>query len=52
MTIRVTPRLAIDEDELEISYILASGPGGQNVKMFCPILPSALLLLPASVSSA
>jgi ribosome-associated protein len=29
--IRVTDRLAIDEDEIEEMFIRASGPGGQNV---------------------
>jgi ribosome-associated protein len=29
--IRVTPRLSIEEGELEESFIRASGPGGQNV---------------------
>ena len=29
--IRVTPRIAIREDDLEESFIRASGPGGQNV---------------------
>jgi Protein chain release factor B len=29
--IRITPELAIDERELEESFVLASGPGGQNV---------------------
>ncbi|WP_084020923.1 alternative ribosome rescue aminoacyl-tRNA hydrolase ArfB [Microvirga flocculans] len=29
--IRVTPSIAIDEAELEESFIRASGPGGQNV---------------------
>jgi len=29
--IQVTPRLQIDEDDLEESFIAASGPGGQNV---------------------
>lgn len=29
--IRVTPEIAIDETELEESFVLASGPGGQNV---------------------
>ena len=29
--IRVTPTIAIDERELEESFVLASGPGGQNV---------------------
>jgi ribosome-associated protein len=31
MIIRVTPRLAIDESDLEERFIAASGPGGQNV---------------------
>jgi ribosome-associated protein len=30
-TIAVTPNLTIDENEIELSYIRASGPGGQNV---------------------
>lgn len=29
--IPITPTLSIDEDELEFSFIRASGPGGQNV---------------------
>jgi ribosome-associated protein len=29
--IPVTPTLSIDEDEIEFSFIRASGPGGQNV---------------------
>ena len=29
--IRVTPDIAINERELEESFVLASGPGGQNV---------------------
>ncbi len=29
--IRVTPSLSIDPDEIEESFIRASGPGGQNV---------------------
>ena len=29
--IQVTPSLSIDEDELQESFIRASGPGGQNV---------------------
>jgi ribosome-associated protein len=29
--IRVTPSLSIPEDELALSFIRASGPGGQNV---------------------
>jgi ribosome-associated protein len=29
--IRVTPRISIDEREIEESFIRASGPGGQNV---------------------
>lgn len=29
--IRITPHIAIDEDELAESFVLASGPGGQNV---------------------
>lgn len=31
MTIEVTSSLSIEEEELEISFIRASGPGGQNV---------------------
>jgi ribosome-associated protein len=31
MFIQITPRLGIDEAELEESFIAASGPGGQNV---------------------
>ena len=29
--IRVTPRITLDERELEETFIRASGPGGQNV---------------------
>ncbi len=29
--LRITPRIVIDEDELEERFIQASGPGGQNV---------------------
>jgi ribosome-associated protein len=29
--IRITPRIAIDEREIDESFIRASGPGGQNV---------------------
>jgi ribosome-associated protein len=31
MMIEITPRLRIDEAELEESFMAASGPGGQNV---------------------
>ena len=31
MSIRVTARIAIEEDELEEDFLRASGPGGQNV---------------------
>jgi ribosome-associated protein len=31
MLIQVTPRLGIEESDLEESFIAASGPGGQNV---------------------
>jgi ribosome-associated protein len=31
MRIAITPTLSIDSREIEVSYILASGPGGQNV---------------------
>ena len=27
----ITPQISLDEDELEVSFIRASGPGGQNV---------------------
>ncbi len=29
--LRVTPRISIEESELEERFVLASGPGGQNV---------------------
>jgi ribosome-associated protein len=29
--IRVTPRIEIDESEIELAFVRASGPGGQNV---------------------
>jgi ribosome-associated protein len=31
MTIRITARIAIGEDELQEDFLRASGPGGQNV---------------------
>ena len=31
MRIDITPSLSIDENELELSFITAGGPGGQNV---------------------
>ncbi|WP_367159139.1 alternative ribosome rescue aminoacyl-tRNA hydrolase ArfB [Kozakia baliensis] len=31
MLIEILPHLSIPENEIEITYILASGPGGQNV---------------------
>ncbi|GAN69090.1 alternative ribosome rescue aminoacyl-tRNA hydrolase ArfB [Acetobacter orleanensis] len=31
MKIAITPTLALDDGELSFTYILASGPGGQNV---------------------
>ncbi|MFT8445787.1 alternative ribosome rescue aminoacyl-tRNA hydrolase ArfB [Acetobacter orientalis] len=31
MAIQILPTLSLAETELEVSYILASGPGGQNV---------------------
>ena len=29
--IRITPRIAVDERELTLSFVRSSGPGGQNV---------------------
>jgi ribosome-associated protein len=29
--IQITPTLALDENEIQISFVQASGPGGQNV---------------------
>jgi ribosome-associated protein len=29
--LRITPTLAIDDDEIEFEFVTASGPGGQNV---------------------
>ena len=29
--IQITPTLALDENEIDISFVQASGPGGQNV---------------------
>jgi ribosome-associated protein len=31
MSLRVTPRIAIDEAEIDLSFMRASGAGGQNV---------------------
>nr|NKR04421.1 aminoacyl-tRNA hydrolase [Escherichia coli] len=31
MSLRVTPRIAIPDDEIEMSFLRASGAGGQNV---------------------
>ncbi|MHB2210324.1 alternative ribosome rescue aminoacyl-tRNA hydrolase ArfB [Methylobacterium sp. CM6257] len=31
MPLRVTPRIAIDDDEIELFFMRASGAGGQNV---------------------
>jgi len=31
VTLTVTPRIAIGDDEIELSFVRASGPGGQNV---------------------
>jgi ribosome-associated protein len=31
MPLRVTPRIAIEDDEIELSFLRASGAGGQNV---------------------
>lgn len=31
MSLRVTPRIAIADDEIEMSFLRASGAGGQNV---------------------
>ena len=53
MTIQVTPAISIDESELREEFILASGPGGQNVnkvatavrlrfKVTSPSLPDAV----------
>lgn len=30
-TVRITRDIAIDDDDIEISFVRASGPGGQNV---------------------
>ena len=29
--LRITPSISIDDDELQIDFVRASGPGGQNV---------------------
>ena len=29
--IQITPTLALDENEIQISFVQSSGPGGQNV---------------------
>jgi ribosome-associated protein len=34
--IRITPAIAIAEQELKEAFLRASGPGGQNVNMFEP----------------
>lgn len=38
--LRITSRISVDEDELEIRFVRASGPGGQNVNK----VASAVLL--------
>ena len=52
--IKITPDIALDETELNFSFVRASGPGGQNVNKVssavalrfdvarCPSLPDAL----------
>ncbi|KIL98503.1 hypothetical protein CCC_01953 [Paramagnetospirillum magnetotacticum MS-1] len=34
MMIQITHRIQIDEKEIEESFVLSSGPGGQNVNTF------------------
>ncbi len=47
--IRVTPRIALDESEIEEHYIRASGPGGQNVNK---VATAVQLRFAAAVSPA
>jgi ribosome-associated protein len=47
--IRVTPRIALEEGEIEEHYIRASGPGGQNVNK---VATAVQLRFAAAVSPA
>jgi len=38
--IEITPRIAIDEAELEERFFRAGGPGGQNVKAYSGARPN------------
>lgn len=37
MPIEVTPAITLDDDEVQIRAVRASGPGGQHVKTVQPI---------------
>ncbi|MBO1358789.1 aminoacyl-tRNA hydrolase [Acetobacter sacchari] len=49
MAIMILPGLSLAESELEVSYILASGPGGQNVNK---VATAAQLRFDAALSSS
>jgi ribosome-associated protein len=35
MPIQITKKLSIDDDEIQLNFIRATGPGGQNVNKVC-----------------